>query len=156
MQGDKLSSFLDENHVKYLTIKHSPAYTAQETAASAHVKGRNLAKTVIVKLDDKMVMAVLRGDYRIDLESLRQATEVDAARIAEEREFEDLFPDCETGAMPPFENLWEMPVYVDEGLTADEEIVFNAGTHSLLMQIGYKDFERLVHPTVVKFAEPRH
>jgi Ala-tRNA(Pro) deacylase len=156
MTAAKLGKFLDENHVKYVTIRHSPAYTAQETAASAHVRGRNLAKTVMVKLDGKMVMAVLRADHRVNLEQLKKATGTAEAQIAEEGEFEALFPDCDTGAMPPFGNLWNLSVYVDHALTADDEIAFNAGSHSELVQLGFDDYRRLVNPTDMRFGEQMH
>jgi Ala-tRNA(Pro) deacylase len=156
MELGRLSRFLDENGVKYVTMRHSPAYTAQETAASAHVRGRNLAKTVIVKISGRLSMVVLRADHRVNLERLKEATGTTEVEIAEESEFESLFPDCDTGAMPPFGNLWDMPVYVDHALTADEEIVFNAGSHAELVQLSYEDYARLVHPQDRRFAEQLH
>lgn len=147
-----LSRFLDEHGVKYVTIRHSPAFTAQQIAASAHIPGREIAKTVMVRLDGKMAMAVLPGSLKIDLDRLREVTGAHVVEIATEQEFSDLFPDCETGAMPPFGNLYDMPVFVARSLTEDDEIAFNAGTHTELLQMAYNDFERLVHPTVGLFA----
>jgi Ala-tRNA(Pro) deacylase len=152
MPAKKLKQFLDANHVRYLSIQHSPAFTAQEIAASAHIPGREVAKTVMVKLDGTMAMAVLAATKKLDLELLERAAGVRAATLATEREFRDMFPDCEVGAMPPFGNLYGMRVFVDDLLTADETIAFNAGTHSELIQMSYADFARLVQPTVGRLA----
>ena len=149
MTTQSLKSFLDSNHVKYKTITHSPEYTAQEIAASAHIPGKDLAKTVIVKVDGEFAMAVLPASMHVSLSRLREAAGVGAAEIASEDEFKDLFPDCELGAMPPFGNLYDMPVFAAKELTEDEEIAFNAGSHSELVQLAYRDFDKLVHPKVV-------
>ncbi len=152
MPVQKLKQFLDENQVKYVSISHSKAYTAQEVAASAHIKGKELAKTVIVKLDNATAMAVLPASYHVDLELLREAAGASRAALATESEFKGMFPDCETGAMPPFGNLYGMDVYVAEALAEDAEIAFNAGSHTELIRMAYKDFERLVQPKVLRFA----
>lgn len=146
-----LKGFLDENKIPYVSIKHSTAYTAQAIAASAHIKGKNLAKTVIVKLDGKMAMAVLPAKYQVDLEQLRSASKSKKAGLSSEKEFVETFPDCETGAMPPFGNLYGVEVLVDKSLSDDEEIAFNACSHSELIQLAYKDFERLVRPKILEF-----
>ncbi|MBN1834912.1 MAG: YbaK/EbsC family protein [Spirochaetales bacterium] len=152
MPVTKLKEFLDKKKVKFVSIRHSTAYTAQEIAASAHVKGRNLAKSVVVKLDGSMALAVLPAKYQIDFDGLRKAAKAKTAALAEEEEFTERFPGCETGAMPPFGNLYDLPVYVDETLSRDEEIAFNACSHTELIQIAYKDFARLVKPKVANFS----
>ena len=152
MPSRKLKEFLDKNHVKYVTIIHSTAYTAQEIAAQAHVRGRELAKTVIVKIDGKMAMAVLPASQRVDFNLLKTASGAAAVELAGESEFKSLFPDCDAGAMPPFGNLYGVPVFVDTALAEDEEIAFNAGTHSELVRLPYRDFERLVQTTVARFS----
>lgn len=148
----RLKEFLDGHGVKYLTIKHSPAYTAQEIAASAHVRGRELAKTVVVKLDGRMALAVLPASVKVDLDLLRRESGAGKAELASESEFVGAFPECELGAMPPFGNLYGMPIYVDDRLLEDEEIVFNAGSHSELIRMSYDDFERLTVPKVVHIS----
>jgi Ala-tRNA(Pro) deacylase len=155
MPVKKLKAYLDEHHVRYVTIIHSPAYTAQEVAASAHVPGKELAKTVMVKVDGKMAMAVLPASYKVSFETLREVTGADKVDLASEQEFKSLFPDCEPGAMPPFGNLYGMTVFVAKRLSLDDEIAFNAGTHTELMRLIYKDFERLVEPKVVEFSVRR-
>jgi len=132
-----------------VTITHSPAYTAQTIAAAAHIPGKDLAKTVMVVLDDQMAMAVLPSSTMVDLERLREAAEVKKARLATEAEFKGLFPECEVGAMPPFGNLWDMPVYVDATLAEDENIAFSAGSHVELIKLAYGDFARLVGPKAI-------
>jgi Ala-tRNA(Pro) deacylase len=148
----KLREFLDRHNVKYVTIRHSPAYTAPEIAAAAHVPGNLLAKTVIVRIAGKLAMAVLPASYRVDFDLLREATGANDAALAVEREFVGLFPGCEPGAMPPFGNLYGLDVYVADVLTEDDEIVFNAGTFTELMKLSYRDFARLVEPRVMQFA----
>lgn len=152
MPAQQLLDFLDNNHVKYKTITHSPEYTAQEIAASAHIPGKDLAKTVIVKVDGEFAMAVLPASQHVSLTRLKEAAGAGKAEIATEKEFEELFPDCELGAMPPFGNLYDMPVYAAKQLTEDEEIAFNAGSHTELVQLSYSDFDNLVHPKVVALS----
>ena len=152
MPARKLQDFLDERHVKYITMTHSPSYTAQEVAASAHVPGREMAKTVMVKLDGKIAMAVVSANDGVDFQMLKKVTHCNKAELASEEEFRDLFPDCEVGAMPPFGNLYGVTVCADRHLSEDREIAFNAGSHRELMRLSYRDFEELVHPTVGEFA----
>lgn len=149
----KLKAFLDENNVKYVTVKHSNAYTAQEIAASAHIAGKNFAKTVIIKIDGKMAMAVLPASYQLNFKLLHEIFGTQQVTLATEAEFKYAFPDCEVGAMPPFGNLYEMEVFVAESLAEDEEIVFNAGNHTESIKLSYKDFEQLVHPRVFRFSQ---
>ncbi|HBH62839.1 MAG TPA: deacylase [Nitrospiraceae bacterium] len=152
MAVKKLKEFLDKNNITYHTITHSPGYTSQETAAAAHISGKEVAKTVMVKIDGQMAMAVLPAAYKIDLTLLKKAAGAETVELAGEREFESRFPDCDIGAMPPFGNLYGMDVFVAEKLTEDEEIAFNAGTHSELIQLAYRDFEKLVRPKKAQFS----
>jgi Ala-tRNA(Pro) deacylase len=152
MPVKKLKEFLDANGVKYVSINHSAAYTAQEIAASAHVHGKELAKTVMVTLDGRMAMAVVPAARKISFDLLRAASGAEDAQLAGERAFSDLFAGCELGAMPPFGNLYNMEVYVSKLLAADDEIAFNACSHTELIRLAYKDFERLVKPKVAKIA----
>ncbi len=149
----KLKEYLNENNVKYIKISHSPAYTAQEIAASIHTPGKELAKTVIIKVRDSYAMAVLPATHRINFELLKKVVGTDAIRLADEKEFKDIFLDCEVGAMPPFGNLYNLPVYVASALSEDKEIVFNAGTHIDVIRMGYSDFKKLVKPIVANFSD---
>ena len=152
MPVKKLRDFLDEKGVKYVSLRHSPAFTAQEIAASAHIPGKLLAKTVMVKLDGEMALAVLPASGRIDFDLLRHTSGARTVELAAEEEFRSRFPDCEVGAMPPFGNLYGMKTYVAEQLSEDEEIAFNAGSHTELIRLAYRDFERLVEPRALAFA----
>ena len=149
MTTAKLRKLLDQEHVRYVTIQHSPAYTAQEIAASAHIPGNELAKTVIAKVDGKLTMLVLPASFKVNLEHLSKALKNKNVELASESEFEDAFPECELGAMPPFGNLYNMDTFVDKSLEEDEEIAFNAGNHSELIKLAYKDFARLAKPEVI-------
>lgn len=152
MPATKLMAFLDANQLKYSVLTHSTAYTAPEIASLAHIRGQDLAKTVIVKIDDQIAMAVLPASRHVGLSLLKASARAKSVSLASEKEFRDLFPGCETGAMPPFGNLYGIPVFVDESLTRDKEIAFNAGTHSELIRLSYEDFARLVQPTVIGFT----
>ncbi|MFQ6103001.1 MAG: aminoacyl-tRNA deacylase [Candidatus Glassbacteria bacterium] len=152
MPVKKLMEFLDSNKIKYVSIRHSPVYTAQEIAASAHIPGKELAKTVMVKIDGEMAMAVLPATYHVDFDLLKKASGGSKVELASEDEFKSLFPECEIGAMPPFGNLYGMDVYVAETLAEDDEIAFNAGSHTELIKLAYKDFEEAVKPKVVRLS----
>ncbi len=148
----RLREFLDGHHVKYVVISHSVAYTAQGIAALTHISGKELAKTVVVKLDGSLAMAVLPSSSQVDLSRLKSVTKATNVALAPEQEFKDKFPDCQTGAMPPFGNLYDMPVFADESLTRDKEITFNSGTHLELVRMAWNDFQRLVKPQMARFA----
>lgn len=152
MSLTKLREFLDSHNIKYLVTSHSVAYTAQGIAALVHLSGKKLAKTVVVRIDGELTMAVVPASFHVDLDLLRAATEARAVELATELEFKDAFPDCETGAMPPFGNLYGMAVYVDPSLAEDDEITFSAGTHHELVRMKWDDVVRLVNPRVVNLT----
>jgi Ala-tRNA(Pro) deacylase len=155
MPIQKLKEFLDNENIKYVAISHSRAYTAQGIAALTHISGKELAKTVIVKIDETLAMAVLPASQQVDLALLKAATGATTVALAGEAEFKDRFPDCETGAMPPFGNLYGMTVFAEESLTKDREIAFNSGTHSELIRLSWEDFVQLVNPRILKFSSER-
>ncbi|MDP2983584.1 MAG: YbaK/EbsC family protein [Candidatus Latescibacter sp.] len=143
-----LKDFLDKNHVKYLSIKHSPAFTAQEIAELSHIHGKQMAKVVVLKIDGRMDMAVTGAHHRLDLTALAEKICTNEIFLADEKEFKNRFPDCEVGAMPPFGNLYSMDVYVDSSLAENSEIVFNAGSHTEVIRMSFADFSRLVKPKI--------
>ena len=151
MPATALKEYLDSHGIRYISIRHSLAYTAQEVAASAHVLGRDFAKTVIVTSDEGLAMVVLPASRRLVLSDLREMMITDHVRLASEAEFKAVFPDCELGAMPPFGNLYGMPVYVAASLAEETEIAFNAGTHTEAIMMDYADFDGLVRPVVLDF-----
>jgi len=151
--SERLVHFLEEQHVPFVTIPHARAYTAQEIAASVHVPGQEVAKTVIVLADEKLHMAVVPATRRIELVLLKNALAVKKIRLATETEFEGVFPECEVGAMPPFGNLYRIPVIVDESLKKDREIVFNAGSHTETVKMAFDEFVDLVKPMFASFTE---
>ncbi len=152
MPVQRLKEFLDKNNIRYVVISHSRAFTAAAIGAITHIPGKEIAKTVMVKLDGKLAMVVVPGSRSIDLNALKAAVPAQTANIVPEPEFSEAFPDCEVGAMPPFGTLYSLPVYVDEMLTRDEEIAFNAGSHRELVRLSYRDYERLVKPKVMKIV----
>ncbi|MCO4291997.1 YbaK/EbsC family protein [Solitalea sp. MAHUQ-68] len=152
MHSKKLEDYLNDQNVQYAIIDHMATATAQRTAAAAHIPGNEMAKTVMLKVDDKMMMAVLPCHCRIDIGRLKEITGANNISLANEGEFRTYFPDCETGAMPPFGNLYGMDVLVDEQLSKDQKIAFNSGSHRELIQMPFKAFENLVHPRISHFT----
>ena len=148
----RLETYLREEGVPFDTLIHSVAYTAQEVAAAQHTPGSQLAKVVLADADGKMVMLVLPASYRVDFPKLKSALKADKVRLAREDEFSGTFTDCEVGAMPPFGNLYDVPVCVDGCLCDTSEIVFKVGGHTTSMKMKYSDYERLVKPDIVDFA----
>lgn len=149
MATNPVKAFLDQQGVKYVAIQHSPAFTASEVASSAHVAARDFAKTVIVKIDGVPAMLVLPATRRIVIPDLREMFESEQVKLATESEIRRWFPDCEVGAMPPFGHLYAMKVFVAASLAHEEEIAFNAGTHTEVIKMSYADWDRLVKPLVI-------
>ncbi len=152
MPCEKLLDYLDENLIDYDLLLHPQAHAARETAVKSGVPGRLFAKTVLVRLDGLMAMAVLPADHKVNFNLLRLAADADTISLTPEYEFEARFPDCELGAMPPFGNLYGMAVFVDAHLSTVDTITFNAGTHTETITMTYADFERLVAPQVARFT----
>lgn len=152
MSEPRLQRYLHDQHTPYETIHHARAITAQETAASAHIHGGMLAKTVMVKLDGRLAMVVLPAAQRVHFGRLRQATGTATAELATEADFNDRFPDCEAGAIPPFGNLYGIDAYVDDSLAGGGDIAFNAGTHTELLRMPFGEFERLAAPKRIHLA----
>jgi len=144
----KLKQFLDDKNVRYVVITHSPAYTAQEIAAAAHLPGRELAKSVVVHLDKSPALAVVPATKQINFDKLRKAAGAKKASLANEDDFAKMFPGCELGAMPPFGCLYDLPTYADESLAEDDAIAFNAGTHSELIQLTFNDYRQIAEPKI--------
>jgi Ala-tRNA(Pro) deacylase len=153
MPATMIKSLLDREHVKYVTIRHSPAFTAQEVAESAHIPGRIMAKTVMVEIDGELAMTVLPSNHRVIMDDLCALTGTEEVRIAREDEFCHVFPDCEPGAMPPFGNLYDLSVFVSPDLAEESEIAFNAGTHTEVIRMMFHDFDVLVKPRVARFTD---
>lgn len=153
MLSPRLHNLLDHEHVPYTTLTHERTITAHETAAAAHVRRELFAKTVMLRVDGKLAMMVMPAAYRIDLTRLSRALGGPLVELAEEDEFRDAFPDCETGAMPPFGHLYGMPLYVDSRLAQQPEITFNAGTHTEAVRMPYAEFERLAKPELLWLAD---
>jgi Ala-tRNA(Pro) deacylase len=151
MVVQKLKAFLDAQKVKYVVISHSPAYTAQEVAAVAHIPGKEMAKTVMVKVDSEMALVVLPASMKVDFGRLLDATGAQEVELAKEKEFKHLFPGCDLGAMPPFGSLFGLRTFVAEELTEDDFIAFNAGSLTDVIKLEYREFERLVQPRVLPF-----
>jgi Ala-tRNA(Pro) deacylase len=152
MPAQRLKQVLDQHKIKYISINHSPAYTARETAASTFVPRREFAKTIIVDIDGEKIMAVLSASRHVDLEALRKLAQANEVRLATEDEFRELFPDCEVGAMPPFGSLYNTRVFVEEMVTEVDDLCFNAGSHEQILRMNSADFIKLEQPVIGTFA----
>lgn len=151
MPAQQLKQFLNQNEINYLIIQHSPAFTAQGIAEAAHVSGRYFAKTVMVSLDGRLALAAIPAVRQVDLPRLARAVGAKQAVLASESQFQDRFPGCELGAMPPFGNLFDMETYVSRDLSQAQEIAFNAGLQSEVMLLAWRDYLQLVKPKVLDF-----
>jgi Ala-tRNA(Pro) deacylase len=149
MLSPRLHTFLDETHSHYTTLHHERTVTAPHTAAAVQVPRQHFAKTVMLKVDGALAMFVMPANYHVDLHRLSLALGGSSVELAHEDEFRPVFPDCEPGAMPPFGNLYGVPVYVDSRLAEHERITFNAGTHTDAVRMPYAEFEQLVQPEVL-------
>ena len=152
MPATKLKEFLDHRGIRYVSIRHSPAFTAQEVAASAHIAGRDFAKTVIVRIDGELAMVIVPANRKILLADLRDMLETDDVQLASEHEFKHVFPDFEVGAMPPFGNLYGLPVYLERSLADQDELAFNACSHAEVLKMSVADYVDLVQPRVIDFV----
>ncbi len=150
----RLEKYFSENGVPFQSMTHQVVYTAQEVAAAQRVSGHQVAKTVIARAGEQLVMLVLPATCRVNLDKLTAVLGSESVALAREPDFRHLFPDCEVGAMPPFGNLYNLPVYVDQSMGGVQEFVFRAGTHQDTMKIAYADFTRLAAPIVADFAVP--
>lgn len=149
---ERLIDYFVTNGTPFETIRHHMAYTAQEEAAEVGVPGRMVAKVVMVVADGKLTMLVLPATLDVDLERARLVLHAQELHLAKEKEFAELFPDCDVGAMPPFGNLYDLAVYVDRALAQESQIVFDAGTHGEAIRLNYQDYARLVNPRVARFG----
>ncbi|MBI1792531.1 MAG: YbaK/EbsC family protein [Acidobacteria bacterium] len=148
----RLRDFLEQNGANYGHTTHRPAFTAREVAVADHLSTREVAKTIVFLGDGAYGMAVIPASTYLDLKELRELLGLSHLRLATEEELVGLFPDCELGAMPPFGNLYNMPVYVDGSLAREETIAFNAGTHRDVAHMKFREFERLAGAKVISFS----
>lgn len=141
-----LKEYLDAHQIKYVSVEHSVAYTAKDIAERVNIKGDQMAKTVMVNLDGCMSMVVLPASCRIRWDRFMHAMGTELVALASEEEFKDRFPFCEVGAMPPFGNLYDVPVYMFEGFNEEADFAFRAGTHHEVIKMKLTDYMDLVHP----------
>lgn len=149
----RLRDLLDANDIEYELIHHHADYRAEHTAADTHTPQREFAKTVFLWVDGSYALAVLPASHSVSMRKLCRNLPAREVRLASEWEMEDLCPDAEVGAAPPFGNLYGLPVYLSPVLAQDERITFNAGSHTDVVRILYSDFERLVQPRVVSLSK---
>jgi len=150
----KLDELLSSRRIAFERLHHRPTYTADRMAQMLHVRGREVAKPVLLRSGNIYVLAVLPATHQVDLERVRQALGQDV-QMATEDEMERVFPDCERGSMPPFGSLYHLQTLVDESLAADEQIVFENQSHEEAIRMSFQDYEALEHPRKGRFAYHR-
>ncbi|BCL78575.1 deacylase [Ktedonobacteria bacterium brp13] len=149
---EKMETYLREQQVPFEEQHHPRTFSALTIAESEHISNKRVAKSVIIQVDGQLMCFVVPAPYAVNLDTVRAITNAKEVRLAHEEEFEQAFPDCEVGTMPPFGNLYGLPVYVDKSLAAEESITFPVGTYTDTMSIKYADFEQLAHPHIAMFA----
>ncbi len=147
-----LKAHLEQAHVSYADVAHIPARSSQYAASVLHVPGKEVAKTVALRAGNQVLLAVLPATHHVDLEKLAGVVGT-PVKLIEEQECYQLFPDCQHGAVPPFGELYGLPVYLDEALADVPEIVFSAGTLTEGIRMGNADFIHLVKPRICSFAQ---
>lgn len=148
----RLKEHLEKTGTSYSMVSHMPARSSQYAAALLHISGKQVAKTVVLSAAERVLLAVLPASYHVNLEKLGQIVGA-AVKLVEERECYKLFPDCQPGAVPPFGELYGFPIYLDESLAEDPEIIFSVGNLSDGIRMGNADFVHLARPKVCAFAE---
>lgn len=148
----RLESHLEVKRIPYSMIFHAPAGSAQMAASAMHLPGKTVAKAIALRAGEHEILAVLPASRRINFEKLSAIAGAEV-RLLDEETFSELFPDCERGVISPFGELYGVPVYLDEALAEDPEIVLSAGTHSDCVRIGSVDFVHLAEPKICSFAE---
>ena len=144
----RLKKFLKDNKVKFKSFKHDEVFTTQEVAASQHVPGNRMVKTVVVKLDGQPALAVVPAPRMIDFAKLKKVAGAKKGELASEKDIHDCIPDCEVGTMTPLGPLYGIPVYADTALSGEKDIFFNAESHTDTLQIAFGDFQRITELTM--------
>jgi Ala-tRNA(Pro) deacylase len=152
--GQRVRDYLDSHHVNYTALPHPQAFPAEKIAEELHVSGKHFAKSVVLRADGHLLMAVLPASHRLNLPKLKESLEAKHLEIVPESELNEICSDSELGAFPPFGNLYGMETWVDRSLGKSEEIVFNAGTHRDAVRMKYADYLRLAMPQVATFSGP--
>ncbi|MEW5863499.1 MAG: aminoacyl-tRNA deacylase [Pseudomonadota bacterium] len=140
----KLQDYLARHRVAYELVAHRHTMSSMETAAAAHVPGDRLAKGVVVEDEQGYLLAVVPSTYHVKLGDLGKQLNRRSLRLASEEELKNLFSDCETGAVPPVGGAYGLPAVVEEDLTREPDVFFEAGDHEHLVHVAQADFARLL------------
>jgi Ala-tRNA(Pro) deacylase len=151
-----IKNMLKERGVAYEELHHRVAFTAQEVAQSEHTSGDTPAKVVVIIADGRPVELILSASRRVVLDRVRKLLGASAVRLASEAEMEQIFTDCETGAIPPLRHWKDVAVLMDSSMSSVRDLVFQAGTHEDAIRLKFQDWFALVAPRVESFAAPEH
>ncbi len=141
-----IKHFLKQQHVPFDVLTHGRTETATGTASALDVPEENFAKTVLLKVDGRPVIAVLQSPHHVDAVKVKNAFGAGVAELATEQDLDQYFPDCETGAIPPFGSHYGIPTIVDTALAEDEYIVFNGNNHHEAITMRFRDYQMLERP----------
>jgi len=149
--SERLEQWLREAGVAFDVLDHAPAHTSEDAARVRGTRLRQGAKALVVRAEDRFVHCVLPADLRADNAALRALVGTRKLRFATREELHRL-TGCEPGAVPPFGNLFGLPVLLDEALCANERVVFSAGSHGRSITMRCADLVRLSGATVCRFT----
>ena len=138
-----VQNLLEQHHISMELVPHPRTYSAHDTAQAAHVREDHIAKAVIVTDTQGAVMVIIPGNHWLKLKALQQESGRDF-QLADEKDIETLFSDCQPGAIPPLGPAYDIETYLDEQLTSLANVYFEAGDHEHLVHISGEDFNALL------------
>lgn len=139
----KLKQYLDRNHVDYSLVAHAHTRSSEDSARSAHIPLHQMAKAVVLEDEQGYIVGVLPSNNRIEVDWVNEELGREF-ELAEEGEFDTLFGDCDTGAVPALSEAYGIEVIWDEQLRHSSDIYIEAGDHEHLVHLSGEDFNALM------------
>lgn len=147
-----VTQFLDNRDIPYTRVDHSPVFTAQRLAQAVHCSGEMVAKTVLLKVDDGFMLAVLPATHHVDLLRVQVFLGAHHVDVAREKECARHFEDCELGAIPPFGTHYGVRTMLDDSLASEDEIIFCGNKHDEAIRMQMSDYLALEEPIITAFS----
>ena len=139
----RLQAYLDGMGITYRVLQHDPVYNSQDLAQREHISGHKVIKPVLVEADGQFLLCALPASYRVDLEALRKELGVKNMRVMDEKTMQKVFEECELGAEPPIGAIFGIPTVMDDSLSSQEQVTFQAGSHSEAVTMRMEDYAAL-------------
>lgn len=138
-----VKEYLDKNHIEYDVVRHPRTESSMQTAEMAHIKGDQLAKSVLLEDESGYVLAIIPSTHHVELDRISDQLERDL-ELATETEISSLFQDCARGAIPVLGPAYKIPTIVDDDLMLQPDIYFEAGDHEALVHLTGHQFRQMV------------